>query len=472
MNDDEIFERAFSPERFREDGRRMVDRLAEHLERALAGEGSRPIPSLTPFEAEARFSDAFTEAPSAEPMELLGRMIDASMHQHHPGYVGHQVSCPLPGAALYELAGTLLNNGMAAFESGPANTAMERAVVRWLAAHLGWRDGDGVLTSGGSLGNLTALLVARQVNAGFDVWSEGAAGGPPLAILASADAHYSLARAAAIMGLGAKAAISVAVDERRRMRMDALREAHGAAIAAGRRPFVVVANAGSTVAGAIDPLDTIADFCDEHDLWMHVDGAHGASMLLADSLRGRLKGIERARSVVWDAHKLMLVPSLSTAVLFARADDGWLAFSQEAPYLYGDGGRRAFDIGLRTLECTKRSIGATLYAAITTHGTRLYDVYVPRVVKLAERFGAMIDAASDFELLTKPECNIVCFRYVPKEDATDARQERVRAAVNAGGRFFLVQTRVDGRIWLRTTLTNPATTEAHLRALLDAIRRA
>lgn len=469
MSDDDIFDAAFSSERFREHGRRVVDRLADHLARAHTGDG-RPSPGLTPFEAEARFADAFTEEPSADPLELLDRLIDASMHQHHPGYVGHQVTCPLPGAALYELAGTLLNNGMAAFESGPANTAMERAVVRWLAANLGWPDGDGVLTSGGSLGNLTALLVARQVNAGFDVWSEGAGAGPPLAILVSADAHYSLSRAAAIMGLGAKAAFPVAVDDRRRMRVDALEKAYDQATRAGRRPFAIVANAGSTIAGAIDPLEAIADFCGARSLWMHVDGAHGASLLLSDSLRDRLRGIERARSVVWDAHKLMLVPALSTAVLFSRGEDGWLAFAQEAPYLYGDGGRRAFDIGLRTLECTKRSIGATLYASIATHGTRLYDAYVERMVKLAERFAAILDGAPDFELLTKPECNIVCFRHTA--DASDAHQERVRAAINSGGRFFLVQTRIDGHVWLRTVLTNPSTSEAHLRALLDAIRRA
>src|SRR5687768_3037936 len=110
VSDDDIFDAAFSPERFREQGKHIVDRLADHLARSRAGDG-RPNPGLTPFEAEARFADVFGDDPSAEPLELVDRLIEASMHQHHAGYVGHQVTCPLPGAALYELAGTLLNNG-------------------------------------------------------------------------------------------------------------------------------------------------------------------------------------------------------------------------------------------------------------------------------------------------------------------------------------------------------------------------
>jgi L-2,4-diaminobutyrate decarboxylase len=446
----------------------VVDRLADHLARALSeDEGTRPSPGLSPFEAEARFAGDFGDEPTVDATEVIARFLEASNHQHHPGYVGHQVTCPLPTAALFDFAGALVNNGMAAFESGPAATAMERAVVRFFASHLGFADGDGVLTSGGSLGNLTALLVARQARAGFDCWNEGV-GSHELAIFASEDAHYSVRRAAAIIGLGADAVVPIAVDERRRMRADALREA---LTTCDRRPLAVVANAGSTSSGAIDPLSEIADFCAEANLWLHVDGAHGASLLLCERLRERLHGIERADSVVWDAHKLMLVPALSTAVLFRRAEDGWLAFAQEAPYLYGDGGQRAFDLGQRTLECTKRTMGATLYATLATHGTRVFDAYVSGVVALAERFATLIESAPDFELLTRPECNILCFRYAPGA-ATDSFQERVRAAVIAKGRFLLVQTRIDGRVWLRVTLTNPYTTEAHLLALMDAIRSA
>lgn len=464
---------AFDAARFRAEAAQVIERLAAHLEAATSG-ATRPSPGLTTFEAEARFPDAFGEDPIASVDDVLERFLTNSNHQHHPGYVGHQVTSPLPRAALFDLVGSLLNNGMAAFESGPAAVAMERAAVRFLCAHAGFPLGDGVLTSGGSLGNLTALLVARQARAGFDGWESGLCAGPPLAVLASADAHYSVSRAAGVLGLGARAVIGVPVDAERRMRADALPEALSRATSEGRRVIAVVANAGSTVTGAIDPLEAIASFCEERGLWLHVDGAHGASLLISDRLRERLRGIERADSLVWDAHKLMLVPALSTAVLFRRAEDGWLAFSQEAPYLYGDGGRRAFDLGQRTVECTKRTIGATLYAALATEGTRFFAEYVEGVVALAARFATMVERAPDFELLARPECNIVCFRHVPRgvSEGLDALQERARAAVIARGGFFLVQTRVEGRVWLRTTLTNPLTTPAHLDALLSAIREA
>ncbi|MCZ7680216.1 MAG: pyridoxal-dependent decarboxylase [Sandaracinaceae bacterium] len=250
---------AFDAARFRAEAAQVIERLAAHLEAATSG-ATRPSPGLSTFEAEARFPDAFGEDPIASVEDVLERFLTNSNHQHHPGYVGHQVTSPLPRAALFDLVGSLLNNGMAAFESGPAAVAMERAAVRFLCAHAGFPLGDGVLTSGGSLGNLTALLVARQARAGFDGWESGLCVGPPLAVLASADAHYSVSRAAGVLGLGAHAVIGVPVDAERRIRADALPEALSRATSEGRRVIAVVANAGSTVTGAIDPLEAIASF--------------------------------------------------------------------------------------------------------------------------------------------------------------------------------------------------------------------
>src|SRR5262249_16684433 len=140
--------------------------------------------------------------------------------------------------------------------------------------------------------------------------------GPPLAYLVSTETHYSVARALALMGLGEEGAVPVPVDDRFRMRPEALAEAKRDAEARGRKVIAVVASAGSTATGAFDPLDAIADFCAAHDLWLHVDGAHGASTLLSSTHRARLRGVARADSIVWDAHKMMLMPALVTAVLF------------------------------------------------------------------------------------------------------------------------------------------------------------
>jgi L-2,4-diaminobutyrate decarboxylase len=376
---------------------------------------------------------------------------------------------------------------MAVYEMGPAATAMERAVIGFLGRALGFDGGDpgpggagcdGVLTSGGSLGNLTALLAARQSRAGYDAWGAGAHAGPPLALLAGADAHYAVARAAGVMGLGAEGLVRVPLDERRRLDPDALGPALDAAARAGRRPIGLVANAGSTAVGAFDPLDASADFCAAKGLWLHVDGAHGAAAALSPKYRGLVAGIERADSVVWDAHKMLLVPALVTAVLFRDGRRSWDPFAEEASYLFqgerdGDDAEW-FNLAHRTLECTKRMMAFELYAVLAAHGPALLGDYVTRCFDLGRRFGELLEDAPDFELPVVPEANIVCFRHVPlgRDDDLDAVQERVRRRLIEDGSFYLVQTRLDGAVHLRTTLIHPRTSEADLVDLLAAIRRA
>jgi len=370
----------------------------------------------------------------------------------------------------------LLNNGMAVFEMGPAATMMERSVLQWMAERLGFgRGAGGVLTSGGSVGNLTALLAARQAKAGFDVWSEGAHAGPPLALLASDQTHYCVQRAVQVMGWGSGGVISVASDARYRMRANALPDALRRAQQAGRSVIGVVASSGSTATGAFDPLEAIADFCEANDLWLHVDGAHGASVALSERHRELLRGIERADSVVWDAHKMLLMPALVTAVVFRDAKRSYEAFAQQASYLFAesDPQERWFDVGSRTLECTKRMLSLKLYAALRVYGARLFADYIAATIDLAQRFAARLQAAEDFEIAVEPQCNIVCFRYLPPTLLdVDTLQSRIRLRIVESGRFYLVQTRLRDQTFLRATLINPFTSDADLDVLVEDIRNA
>jgi L-2,4-diaminobutyrate decarboxylase len=464
---------AFSPTTFRTQGHRLVDQLADYLANTLEG---APLPVLPPSVPEAMLEEwpgAFPEMPATGFDELMKRVLAASNHLHHPRYIGHQVTAPLPLAALCELAAALLNNSMAVYEMGPVSTAMERGLMRWMAGRLGFdARADGVLTSGGSAGNLTALLAARQAKAGFDVWTVGGAGGPPLTVLASGQTHYCVQRSVQIMGWGSAGVTSVPCDESFRTRADLLPDALVRAESAGRRVIAVVASAGSTATGAFDPLEPIADFCAAHDLWLHVDGAHGASAVLSSKYRHLLAGIERADSVVWDAHKMLLMPALITAVLFRDGQHSYEAFAQQASYLFSEGQRtQPFDGALRTLECTKRMMSLKLYAALSLCGTRMFADYVTATFDLAKHFAAALRAASDFEVAVEPECNIVCFRHTPT-GATDldALQLRVRERLLASGAFYLVQTCLPAGVFLRTTLINPLTTHDDLQALMDAVR--
>ena len=469
MDDD-----AFDADRFRADGHRVVDLLADYLGRAQR----RELPVLDAGDPDARV--AALPAPAEGPVmgldDLVLRTLAGSNHLHHPGYVGHQVTAPLPDTALLAMVGALLNNGMAVYEMGPESTAMERVCVRFLARKLGFPPTSARRpTSGGSVGNLTALLAARA-----HATSLHAPHVPhvPKTIVASPAAHYSVSRAAGILGLGEGGLTEAVPDDDRKLRAPAVADALSRARQAGRHVIAVVASACSTATGTFDALDEIADVCEREGVWLHVDGAHGASAALSTRHRSLVSGIERADSVVWDAHKMMLVPALVTACLFRDGRRSYETFSQEASYLFaardprGAPGDSWYDLGTRTLECTKRMMSLELYGALALHGERYFDSYVTRMFDLARAFADRIEAAPDFELFARPEANIVCFRHVRAGvDLTqDELQTRLRRAVLASGSHYLVQTTLTHGVYLRTTLVNPRTTEQDLAMLLDALR--
>ena len=236
----------------------------------------------------------------------------------------------------------------------------------------------------------------------------------------------------------------------------------------------MVASACSTATGSFDPIEPIADFCERHGIWLHVDGAHGASFALSTRHRRLVRGIERADSVVWDTHKMMMQPALATGVLFRRASDSFRAFAQEADYLFH---ARAdvewWNRGQRTVECTKRALAATVYGSIASQGEATFEQFVDRCMELTAEFTAMLHAAPDFELAVEPEANIVCFRHLPRDGTDlDAHQVRIRQALRAAGDFYVVQTRLPRGVFLRTTIIQPATRREDLAALLEAVRAA
>lgn len=466
------FTSAFDPKAFRENGHRIVDALAEHLAAAQARRGP-VLPWRSPEAALRAWPGAFTREGGADFHQLVGRVLAESHHLQDPRYVGHQCSVPLPLAALLGSVSDLLNNGSAIYEMGPVNTAMEQSLVRWMAGLAGFDPvlADGVWTHGGSAGNLTALLAARQSAAPNDVWEEGYAQPGALCVVTSEQAHYSVRRSAQVLGLGGRSVIAVPVDERFRMRPEALAATLDRLAGEGRTVMAVVASAGSTATGAIDPLEAIAEACRTRGLWLHVDGAHCGAHLLSERLRPALAGIERADSLVIDAHKMMLVPALATLVLFRNGDRSYETFSQEASYLFDRSARQEwYNAAHRTLECTKRMLGLKLYLALEVLGTDFFAAFVEKMADLAAGFAGAIERRPGWQLAVRPESNIVCFRYAPEFIAdADAFQARARDTIVREGSFYLVKTTLRSRTWLRTTLINPLTTEADLEALLARV---
>jgi len=254
------------------------------------------------------------------------------------------------------------------------------------------------------------------------------------------------------------------------MAVSALRDAVGA-----DAPAIVCAQAGEVNTGAFDPLAEIADFCAEHGLWLHVEGAHGAAGMLSERHASKLAGIERADSVVWEAHKMMMMPALVTAVLFKRTQHAYAAFAQQASYLFADQAPddHWWDLGTRTLECTKRMMAIELWCTLRVHGEEFFGDVVDRLVLLAPAVKFAIDASDDFELALDPESNIVCYRHRPEGTAAaalDAHNRALRQRVVEDGRFYIVGTQLASGYFLRSTIMNPLIEESDLDDLLDHLR--
>ncbi|GAB2595638.1 pyridoxal phosphate-dependent decarboxylase family protein [Spirosoma areae] len=469
---------AYSPETFRQQGHALVDLLANHLVQAQSG--TTPVLAYTPPDEQlAYWQTDFAQPVNPNPTPLLADIVQRSIHLHNPKFMGHQVAPPLPLAALTGLLTGMLNQGQAVYEMGMTANALERIVCEWLAGklQLGSQSG-GFLTSGGTLANLTALLTARAVavgspNSPVDVWEAGHDPTNRLAIMVSEEAHYCVDRAARIMGLGSAGIIKIPTNDRFQMRTDLLEPYLEEAKQAGLTVFAVVGSACSTSTGSYDDLTAIADFCQKHSLWFHADGAHGGAVALSDRYRHLINGIDRADSVVVDFHKMMMIPALVTAVLYRRDADSYRTFQQKAQYLWADSTTKDwFNSGKRAFECTKWMMSANVYAVLRTYGEEIFTANVDTLYNLARGFAEQVRARPGFELAVEPESNIVCFRciidgYTPEQ--LDQLNTQIRSRLLTDGRFYIVQTTLRERVYLRVSLMNPLTTDEHLTGLLDAI---
>lgn len=463
-------EHAYDPENFRAEGHKLVDFLADKLKQAMSGEHDFVLEWTEPDEAYAQL-DTFLDNPN----ELFERTWQQCIRLHDPRFMGHQISPPLPIAALAGLFSDFVNNGMGIYEMGVAGTAMERFVVKTVARQIGFDEhADGVMTSGGSLGNLTALLAARSRKAKTDVWNVGTQ--EPLSVMVSDQAHYCIDRAVRMMGWGSEGVIMVPTEDFR-MRTDLLEAKLKTARANGRDVIAVIGSACCTSTGTFDDLVEIGKFCERHDLWFHVDGAHGGASMFSKKYRHLVDGIETADSVVMDFHKLLMTPAVTTALLFRDGNAAYQSFSQQAHYLWNEAETPEwFNLAKRTFECTKTMMSLKVFSIIAKHGLDIFDENVTRLHDLAAEFAELIQTQPDLELATEPQTNIVCFRYVgdesnriPLANLSEVNR-RIRYVMMTAGRNYLVQTTLGDELWLRTTIANPFTSRKHFDDLFKELR--
>jgi L-2,4-diaminobutyrate decarboxylase len=403
---------------------------------------------------------------------------------HHPAYAAH-LNCPVALPAVgAEAMLAAINTSVDTYDQSTVATLMEQRLVAWTCARLGFPAGaSGVFTSGGTQSNLQALYLAREhaLTGPDGTRSNGArrrAAMSRLRVLATAASHFSVARSAMLLGLDDDAVVPVGVDADGRMDPGALADALAAVAHAGDVTMAVVATAGTTDRGCVDPLAAVADRCDAAGVWLHVDAAYGGGLLVSPRRRHLLTGIERARSVTVDFHKTFFQPVSSSALLVRDGADlargAW-----HADYLNParEGGAPNPDLNLvdRSLQTTRRFDALKLWATLRAVGADGIGAMVDAVCDLAAAVHADLAGDPELRLLAPTDLSTVLFRYQPDgvDDArADALVPRVRRVLFDSGRALIAKTVVDGRPCLKLTLLNPDATLDDVRGVLDLVRSA
>ena len=441
-----------------------------------AAQVARAIEAIDPCPADGLpFADVLAELRD----DVLAHGVQVS----DPRCAAHLQPPTLAAAAAAELAIGATNQSLDSFEQSPAATLVEDRLVRWLAQTLGLPDGSGVLTSGGTAGNLLGLLLAReQACARASGRGHRATGLPPEAaswrIVTSSAAHDSVRRAAHVLGLGTGAVVGVATDNRGRIDVGALDATLDALGHAGLAPIAIVATAGTTDLGAIDPLAAIATRARACGAWLHVDAAVGSALALSDRLAPLLDGIEQADSITADLHKLWFMP-IGASALLVRDVALLDAVNHHSDYLNRPEDEAGGTLNLvgRSLDTSRRFDALKILMGLRTTGRRQLAAMVEQLVELARIAGDLVADHDELELLAPPSTVMVVFRWRPAtadagDDALDAANAIAQCELLRTGRAVVGRTRVDGRVALKLTLVNPLAGEDDIRELLALVAQA
>lgn len=446
--------------------RLIADRLAA-VTRPSSGAGRPELQRLVD-EIDLDAGGLGAEAALAE----IGRLfLPHAVWFHDPGYAAH-LNCPvaLPAVAA-EAVLAAVNTSVDTYDQSTIGTLMERRLIDWTARRIGFTTGDGIFTSGGTQSNLHALLLAREhaLRTRDDLDRTTELG--RLSIFATAASHFSVAKAAMLLGLADHAVIMVADDGAGRMDPVALDVALARSRAAGGRPMAVVATAGTTDRGVIDPVRAIAERCERHGVWLHVDAAYGCGLLVSRRRRTLLAGIERADSVTVDYHKSFFQPVSSSAVI-VRDPAVFATTAWHADYLNPrqDADPNQVD---KSLQTTRRFDALKLWTTLRALGAERLGELFDAVIDLAHAVHDEIDADRDLELVGRSQLSTVLFRYAPdglSETDGDALVPEIRRVLFESGRAHVAKTVIDGRPCLKLTLLNPEVGLPDVRRILESIK--
>ncbi len=474
--DDSDFD--LSPGELRRLGALAADAVASHRESL---ESNRVFGKIGP--RASLFQEPLPE--EGQPFEdvlafVRENVMPYPMGNSHPRFYGFINATADPVGILADFLASGVNPNC--WGGDHAATHVEQAVMRWLAGMLGMPPtSEGILVSGGSMANFTALAVARRAMTPGNVREEGLAGPdrPRLTVYASDQVHSCVDKAVDLLGIGTRQFRKLESGPDFRIPVDALEAAIAADRKAGFLPAIVVGNAGTVNTGAIDPLDRLADVCAREKLWFHVDGAYGALASIVPELAPLFEGMDRADSIAADPHKWLYVPYEAGATLVREPGRFAATFRKFPEYLAQDPespfpGPAWF--AERGVELSRGFKALKVWMGLKVHGRRAYAERIASDVRLAKFLAAEVDRRPDFERLAETVLSIANFRYRPPGHAlSDAELDRLnRRIINrlvADGAFFLAPTVLKGRSTLRVAITNFRTRESDLAALLDEAAR-
>ena len=472
---------AFNSEQFRRQAEIAVSKIAKYLNntntrglelknpKALLRE-ARSIMMETPAEGANSNENKFKK--------LIDLYIKTGIQVYSPGYMGRQFSGVIPLSAVTDFVSSMVSQPSSFYEAGQLPNIAERIMAEEFNEFIGWEpDTFSMITcSGGSLANMTAILAARN-DRYPNLWSEGYAGlkSKIPAIAVSEDAHYSISRAAGILGIGDNQIVRLPINEKRQIDINQVRPTLAKAAARGLDVFCLVGSAGSTSVGAIDSLDKLADIAQELKIWFHVDGAHGASLMVSDQLRYKLNGLNKADSFAWDAHKMMFMPATCTLLFYKNKEKSDIAFQQKASYVFEKEPDiySQFETGDRNFECTKRPMIMPLWICWSMYGKELFSSKLEYLCRLTEYAYKALRAESDFTTIHRPETNILCFKYTPinfHDTEIPDLQIRIRNQITKRGTFFISKIDLNDDGALRVVFMNHEIEMHHFYELLDEIR--
>lgn len=476
------FENIFHPDHYHH-YRNAMDATADLVQQFLY-RNTKPFSGIGAKEMKAKVQEIDLNQKLSSYSELLSEVDDIYVKHatafHLPQYVAH-LNCPVVIPALAgEILVSAINSSQDTYDQSAGGTFMERKLIDWTADQIGYNlnDSDGVFTAGGSQSNLMGLVMMRdcfsQKRYHHNIKADGL---PPEAdrfrIFVSDKSHFSNLKNASIMGLGEKSIIKVPTDERFRMDIPLLKKYMKREEQMGNIPIGIVATAGTTDFGNIDPLDDIADIAEQYQIWMHVDAAYGCALLLSEKYRSLLNGIERADSVTVDYHKSFFQPISSSAFIVKNKRE-LLILKHHADYLNPkemDEEEIPAQINKSITQSTRRFDALKLWFTLRMMGKEQLAEYTDTVIDLTKDTAIIISEDPDFELLSDSDLSVLVFRYTRPDIAdTDALNQFIKMKLFYSGEIMVASTRVNGNFYLKFTLLNPITTTEDIRQILTKIK--